>query len=219
MKYWLAGAMVTVCVLAAGAALLVDDSDADNDTYIINGIVVGSDGSVNPGLAGTRIAIEDYVGYVDADGYFSVRSSTADDPHLYVSFPGYIASTPNDSVVKPVEDNYFELLLSRLTPTGNVYDISEYPIKMTESRLSAFLMESGSSEDIPLVDVEVTLTDGFGNEYTAVTDETGLFNIGIGSRYDLTLAFALEGYTPIPGINFMAVSEGKVVFDLQGYIS
>lgn len=60
--------------------------------------------------------------------------------------------------------------LSSITPSGTEYDVTEYAIKMTESYLSAYLMESSSSKDVPLTGVKVTLTDGFGQIYSSTTD-------------------------------------------------
>lgn len=170
---------------------------------------------------GTRISIDDIedTGDVDANGIFTIETDDIANIRMSFAHPGYIASVSSNPVYKLTDSNFFEVDLGSVTPVGNVYDLTAYPVKMTESYLSAYLMESGSSKDIPLANVKVSLTDGLKQTYSALTDSEGNFTIPIGSRYDLELSFALEGYAPIPGINFMTVdADGIVSFDLLGSI-
>lgn len=45
-----------------------------------------------------------------------------------------------------------------------------------------------------------------------------MFTIPIGSRYNLEMGFSREGYTPVPGLNFMYMIGNSVLFDLNGTI-
>lgn len=156
---------------------------------------------------------------MDDDGRFRVKFvGSTTGLTAWISHPGYIASVDPTQSVLVSYGAAFAIDLSGLEPAGGVYYIDGSPVKMTESYFTAYLMESGSSVDTPLPDISITMTDAFGNKYRTVTDENGFFKTGIGSRYGLSLFAELDGYTPLPGINFMTVSGESVVFDLQGRV-
>jgi len=208
----------SVVVLAVMAALLLaavvtlsDGSSADDEPYTVVGLVTDAEDN---GIFGVNVSISDtsgtHTGYTDDSGEFQIEGITDESCTITFEMSGKTVTSVYSAVMvaKSGSDSY-TLTLPSASLSGTTYDITAYPATMSDTFLTAYIMEETSSENVPLEGVEVIIKDAFDNTYTATTAEDGSFTSSIGSLYGLNITVNKEGYTIVPQFFLKSITESE----------
>ncbi|AGI48518.1 hypothetical protein TALC_01552 [Thermoplasmatales archaeon BRNA1] len=238
MSRWYAIFAVLAVVIAAGYVLTdSDDSEAVDPEYTFVFKLVDDATIPGPGnITSATITITDSADNIakstfTAPNIYTVKGikDISDDLIVEISCPGYTIKqdieglTPSTDVTD--ETDLFiidkdDLGTAKITynSTTETYTLVANVV-LSKTFFSLYVMDSETGLPVPSGTV-VSIEDSHKNTLSSSTDAKGFVSVGIGSQKgSFTMTVDLNGYTAVPGIDFMTVkSDGSITFALKGTI-